>query len=78
MTEECAIEFEEISEEIRDALTPRQPFDADTRPFDVYECKMGWGVVLPGSVSGRNVRGLLLATREEALAFVAKYAPRNG
>jgi len=75
-------ELQKILEEYPEAFEaffgPKQPFDSNTRPYDIFECKGGgWGVVLDRSPDGNIRTGGPFGTKEAALAFVAEYTPRN-
>src|SRR5215831_8234514 len=85
------IEIAEIEEELQRILEenpkafdevfgPKQPFDSNLQPYDILEQGGGWGVVLSvdGGPSGRVRIVGPFDTKEDALAFVAEHAPRNG
>jgi hypothetical protein len=71
--------LEQFPEAVKEVFGLKQPFDSKTRPYDIFEYKAGaWGVVLDRKPDGNIVTVGPFATRETALAFVAKHAPRNG
>src|SRR5215471_4251122 len=80
LEEELQRIFKEDPEAFEEVFGPKQWFDSNTRPWDIFETKSGgWSVVLSveGGPDGRVRMVGPFGTKEDALAFVAEHAPRN-
>src|SRR5262249_7014824 len=61
--------LEQFPEAVDEVFGLKQPFDSNTRPFDIFEY----------SGPGDRIKTMEpFATKENALAFVAEHAPKNG
>jgi hypothetical protein len=57
-----------------------KPSDRKAHAFDIFEAEGGWGVLLADYIPNTDdvATAVFFPTKEEALAFVAEHAPRNG
>jgi hypothetical protein len=79
LEEELQMALEKFPEEFEEVFGLKQPFDSNTRPYDIVEYKGGqWGVVLSVGPDDKIATVGPFATKEDALAFVAGHSPRNG